>query len=407
MPSDRDRTALIAGGGIAGLAAALALADAGWSVKVLERRDVFSESGAGIQISPNGVRALQRIGVADRLSAMVGRPQAIDVRDAVSGRPLQRLPLGAWIEARHGAPYWVAHRRDLQAVLLEACRLQAAIEIIPGFEVTSVVQSGEQVVVAAVDGNQIGGAVLVGADGAFSRLRDVIAPGHAGAFTGRTAARTVIPVASVPTGTDTTVIGVWVAPGAHIVHYPVRSGRELAVVVVREDRSAFGALPMREQGGFAGSGWSTPVKWDDVAKSIDGLTPALGALLSKGTDWRRWALFEAKPLPHWAVGRLVLIGDAAHPILPFLAQGGSLGLEDAVSLPAALARRDDPVAAWREFEAMRKPRADRVVAASRRNGRIFHLSGLAAVARDTVMRAMPGERVMAGFDWVYGWRPPV
>jgi salicylate hydroxylase len=180
------------------------------------------------------------------------------------------------------------------------------------------------------------------------------------------------------------------------VHYPVRGGREIAVVVVRTEA-------------WSAPGWSEPVASEEIEAAVAHAAPAFAAALGKGHSWRRWALFETEPLTHWSKGRVALIGDAAHPTLPFLAQGGSLALEDAATLAACLSPVQDASgmpAALVAYEAARQDRCRRVVAAARRNGVIFHLSGPAAFARNLAMRALSGERVMAGYDWVYGWQPP-
>ncbi len=384
---------LIAGGGIAGLAAALALAAIGRPSRIVERRAEFSEAGAGIQISPNGVRVLQQLGVAESLAPYVGVPEAIVVRHGGSGRVLQRLPLGAWIAARHGAPYWVAHRRDLQAALLIACRASPLIEITTGAAIASFAEVDGRVAVRCADGTTVQGAALIGADGVFSVVRDVLAPGHAPVFSGRTAARTVIAADDVPAGIDKASTGVWLAPGAHVVHYPVRAGREIALVVVREEA-------WHEQQ------WSAPVTAEAVAAAMAPFAPELRSLVARGADWRRWALFECPPLPHWSRGSACVIGDAAHPTLPFFAQGGVMALEDAVSLAAAAKSADSIPSAFALLGEHRGSRTTRIVEIARRNGRIFHLAGPLALARDLALRAIAGERVMELYDWVYGWRLP-
>ncbi|MFM9943407.1 MAG: FAD-dependent monooxygenase [Hyphomicrobiaceae bacterium] len=390
------RPILIAGGGISGLAAALALAATGRSSRILERRVTFSESGAGIQLSPNAVHVLRHLGLADRLAPHVGTPAAIVVRDGATGSVLQRLPLDPWLEARHGAPYWVAHRRDLQAALLAACRDHPLIDIVTSFDVDRVVETAAGIEAVGIDGARQTGVLLIGADGLHSRLRTIVAPGQAAIFSGRTAARTVIPAGAAPSGLEPDSSGVWLATGAHVVHYPVRAGSEIAVVVIRQESWQ----------PAAGAGWSEPVAADAIAASLNGFASAITTFLAQGRDWRRWALFDAPPLPRWSASGLTLIGDAAHPALPFLAQGGAMGLEDAVSLAAALVRHGDIATALRAHEVARRPRTARVATAARRNGRIFHLGGLAARARNVTLRNISGERVMASYDWLYGWRPP-
>jgi salicylate hydroxylase len=391
---------LIAGGGIGGLAAALALARIGWPSVIAERRSEWSETGAGIQLSPNAVRVLQQLGVAQRLEPFAARPREIVVRDAATARVLQRLPLGGWIAARHGAPYWQAHRRDLQASLLAAVAAEPLITLAMGFEATAFEAEGERVALQARDGRRLEGALLVGADGVFSLVRQQAFATPEPRFSGRTATRTVVG-ASRPADFEPLLrpdaTGVWLARGAHIVHYPVRRGRELAIIVVRT-------------ASWAGQGWSEPVQPAELEPFLAAVAPDLARALGTGLAWRRWALFEAAPLSHWSAGRVTLLGDAAHPTLPFLAQGGALALEDAATLAACLARvggRAEVPAALADYEGRRATRSQRVVAAARRNGLVFHLSGPAALARNAAMRLMSGERIMATYDWVYGWRPEV
>jgi len=399
MAERRKAPALIAGGGIGGLAAALALARIGWPSIIVERRAGWSEAGAGIQLSPNGVRVLAQLGVAPRLEALAGKPDEIIVWDAATAHVLQRLPLGDWIARRHGAPYWQVHRRDLQAALVTAVSAEPLISVLHGFDVTAFASDQDNVRLEARDGRSVTGDVLVGADGVFSVARRQLFSSPMPRFSGRTAARTVIPApAGLPASTVLSEVstGVWLAPGAHIVHYPVRGGREIAVVVVRTET-------------WSAHGWSEPVASEEIEAAVAHAAPAFAAALGKGHSWRRWALFETEPLTHWSKGRVALIGDAAHPTLPFLAQGGSLALEDAATLAACLSPVQDASgmpAALVAYEAARQDRCRRVVAAARRNGVIFHLSGPAAFARNLAMRALSGERVMASYDWVYGWRPP-
>lgn len=398
----RQRPVLIAGGGIGGLAAALALARAGWPSHILERRRTWSEAGAGIQLSPNGVAVLEKLGVAASLAPDVGVPREIVVRDAASARVLQRLPLGTWIATRHGAPYWLAHRRDLQAALLARVEAEPMITVSTGFEAAFFSAEGHDVTVEASNGGKREGAILIGADGVFSRVRQQLFAPPAPRFSGYTAARTVIAAERLGKQTpttgghiDLTTTGVWLAPGAHVVHYPVRDGRETAVVVVRSER-------------WSDRGWSAPVAAPEIETALQRAAPLLADVLGRNHDWRRWALFEVAPLEQWSKGHVTLLGDAAHPTLPFLAQGGVLALEDAWTLASHLAGAkavSDIPAALAVYGRERALRSRRVVAAARRNGQIFHLGGAAALARNTIMRLAPPERVMAAYDWVYGWKP--
>ena len=386
-----DQPVLIAGGGIGGLALAVALARRGVAAHVLERRAEFSEAGAGIQLSPNAVRVLQRLGIADALAAVVGVPEAIIMRHGASGRTLQRLPLGVWIENRHGAPYWMAHRRDLQAALLGAAQDRPLIRISTNFDVAAIdTHDDARVCATSAAGHTVEGIGLIGADGVFSRVRGHLGHSAAPRFSGLTAARTVLTGDAAATVMDRDAVGVWLAPGAHVVHYPVRSARDLAVVVITPATTA-------------DAGWALPISAPDVGASLAGFAPVLHDALGGATEWRRWALFELDQPARWSVGRVTLLGDAAHPMLPFLAQGAALALEDALVLADQIAATTDIASAFATYEALRMRRARAVVATARRNGRIFHLDGLAAKARDITLRLLPPQRVMARYDWVYGW----
>lgn len=384
---------LIAGGGIAGLGLALALARRGIKSRILERSPTFSEAGAGIQIGPNGMRILAMLGVDKRLEAVAGRPAAIHVQDARNARLIATLPLGGWIEQRHGAPYWVALRADLQAALLSRVREESAIEVSTGFEVVDVTEEADTIVARAATGASEAGRLLVGADGLWSRMRERVAPATSLVFSGRTAARAVIPASAAPRQIDTASTCVWLAPGAHVVHYPVRAGEQIAIVVVVEER-------------FERHEWDSPAGPPQLKPALAEFDRTLIDFMNAAPGWRKWGLFTTGPLATWHAGRLVLVGDAAHPVLPFLAQGGVLALEDAAVLAAALdANPDDCLAAFAGYESRRRERVAQVQAASQRNGRIYHLSGTLALARDAALRLTSGGRVMAGYDWLYGWQP--
>ncbi len=390
----RAEPVLIAGGGIAGLATALALAGRGISSRILEQRERFSEAGAGIQIGPNGARALMALGVSPLLAAHVSVPEEIVVHQGASGSILTRMPLGNWIAARHGAPYWVVHRRDLQAALLERARSVPGLAIETGFAIAEISDNGDHVTVRDSSGSTVRGPALVGADGIRSRVRMALAPDTQLRFSGKAASRALLPPEAAAVLGDSASVGVWLVPGAHVVHYPVTAGAQVAAVaIVPDDRMT--------------DDWAAPNDWSTLAPHLAGFAPELRKALATAPEWRRWALLEAPPLAHLAKGRIALAGDAAHPVLPFLAQGGVMALEDALVLADALAARpDDPSGAFKAYEAARYARVNAIVATSRQNGRIFHLSGPAALARNLAMAAVPATRLMARYDWVYGWRPP-
>jgi salicylate hydroxylase len=382
---------LIAGGGIGGLATALALARHGIASHVLERRPAFHEDGAGIQIGPNGTRILRRLGVADALRPLVGVPEALRVRDGRSGAELARLPLGRWIAMRHGAPYWVAHRKDLHGALLHASRAEPLIALSMGFDTSEVASDAGHVAVAAENGQAWSGKALIAADGIWSPLRKLLFGGPAPKFCCKSAVRSVIPLDELPADFHRPETTIWLFRNAHIVHYPVSGGAELAVVVVLDDRHDTGD-------------WSTPVSPSWVQQNMPPCAEPLQALILEARAWRQWAL-HTLPVPRqWTRGPIALLGDAAHPVLPFLAQGGVMALEDAMVVADAMRRFTDVAAAFKWYQQRRRPRAMRVARASRRNGRIYHLSGPQAAARNLVLRNMPPQRLMGRYDWLYGWR---
>jgi salicylate hydroxylase len=384
---------LIAGGGIGGLALALALAKSGQKSAVLERQPEFATAGAGIQIGPNGVRALQELGVADAVKPFAGKPEAIVVHGGSNGRVLAQLPLGAWICERHGAPYWVAHRGDLHRLLAEAAALSSDIALHTSCEVTTITQCETGVLVTDANGRSLEGGALIGADGLWSLVRKSVAPAAEPAFAGATATRTVIPVADAGR-LAMPAVGLWLSPTAHVVHYPVRGGTEIAVVVIARE-------PWR------GREWDAQADAAELQGRIGHFHASLTDVLARAQRWRRWALHGLAPLPTWVQARVALMGDAAHPMLPYLAQGGALALEDAIVLARCLTGcpRDVPAALSR-YQRLRHARATRVQRASLMQGRIYRLGLPLAWARDGVLRAAPGRALMARFDWLYGWRPP-
>ena len=392
---------LIAGGGIGGLTLAIALARVGRRSLVLERQPEFSPAGAGIQIGPNGVRILRELGVADALEPFVGKPDAIEVFDGSSGRKLTSLPLGKWLEARHGAAYWVAHRGDLHKALLETAARSSLIEVRTGFEIGSVTQRDDEVIVGTANDAAISGSLLVGADGLWSTVRQTVSPGIEPSFAGATATRTVIP-ASEAGPLAIPAVGLWFSPTAHVVHYPVRGGAEIALVAIVSEASDSRA-------------WDGPSDWGMLSRLLSHFPPLLLHPLQAvgpAVTWRKWGLHVLSPLGVWHAGRVVLLGDAAHPMLPYLAQGGACAMEDAVVLARTLAAPDAVqdgavLPALRRYESHRRDRAQRVQQASVRQGMLYRLPPPLARVRNAGFRTIPPPFLMSRLDWLYGWRPPV
>ena len=388
-----DQPILIAGAGIAGLTAALALARRGIAATILERAERLSEIGAGIQLSPNAARVLISLGLEEALQSSVATPQALIVRSGPTGRILAAMPLGEAARVRYGAPYWVIHRGDLQAVLLAAVAAESRIELCLNQEVAgfSADRAGMRVMTAG--GEVYEAAGLIGADGVRSAVRARLLGDGEPRFTGYVAWRGLVDPADVAKIIAENASGLWLGPHAHLVHYPVRGGRTVNVVAIVSD-----AEPPPGWGEDAAAEALSPY-YRDWARPARELIDAIAG-------WQRYALYDRPPTRRWSKGRVTLIGDAVHPTLPFIAQGGAMAIEDAAVLSAALARTpDDPAAAFGRYQEQRCQRTARLQRQARRNGRIFHLGRLAAFFRDTALHLLSPAAFAARQDWIYSWRP--
>ena len=396
MPS---RTVIVAGAGIGGLTVTLALKRNGFRVIVLEQAERLQETGAGIQLSPNAARLLIELGFADRLRPHVVVPQAVRVLNAKNGREIVRIPLGDTAAQRYGAPYWIIHRGDLQAVLSAAVAQELDISLKLGMRMEDFVTHPNGVTVSARSGttawNEFGHA-LIAADGLWSMSRERLGFREPPRFSGRVAWRALVPAAEVPPEFREPVIHLWLGPDAHLVHYPVKGGKVINIVVITADA-------------WNAEGWSEPASRIDLLPRLTAArwAPQARALVRLPEAWLKWALFERRPLMNWTQDAAALLGDAAHPMLPFLAQGGAMAIEDAVVAAQCLARRpDDAAAALRTYAAIRRGRTRRVQRQAARNGQHYHLKGVSAMVRNAAMGVMGGEHLLRHYDWLYDWRPP-
>lgn len=387
---DKDTPVLIAGGGIGGLAASIALARQGISSRILERGSTFSEAGAGIQIGPNVMRVLSTLGASEHLAPHLVFPDAIRLFDGRTGRPLTEMPLGAAAEARYGAPYATAHRADLQAALVETARACPEIEITMDFELSRFAEEDDRVTAHSVNNERAEGDLLIAADGISSRVRAQLDTNAKLQFCGRTAWRTLIDKNDAPSLLRANQVGLWLGPEAHLVHYPVRSGTAINLVAVIED-------------GWDKEGWNTQADPTDLMPHFSRWCSEARALLGAGPAWRKWALFALPDLESWQGRRTILIGDAAHPVLPFLAQGASLAIEDALLLARELAAHgtDNPSPAFENYVRTRRPRATRLQTESRRMGAVYHYGGAMGQARNVALRLSGPKQNLARFDWLY------
>jgi 2-polyprenyl-6-methoxyphenol hydroxylase-like FAD-dependent oxidoreductase len=391
----RSRTVVIAGGGIGGLTAALAVARKGFRVVVAEQAERLEETGAGIQLSPNATRVLHRLGLAERLRSVVVAPQAVRIR-TWRGRELAEVPLGAFAESRYGAPYWVARRADLQTVLLDAVAANSDItlRLHTRVEDHAVHANGVTVQLRTVSSSDDEhGIALVGADGLWSATRKRLGDRSPPRFAHHTAWRAIIPTRPLVAEFRDRAVSLWLGPDAHLVLYPVHGGAALNIVAIVRDE-------------WQRPGWSTAGTREELLAHYGGWPPRVHNLLALPDRWLKWALYDRLRLRGWGRGPVTLLGDAAHPMLPFLAQGAAMAIEDAHVLAEELSRLpDQPDRALRRYERARERRTARVQRAARANGRTYHLKGIGALARNWVLRGRGGKSLLRRYDWLYGWRP--
>lgn len=392
---------LIAGGGISGLAAALASARAGHTVALYEQATRFGEVGAGLQLGPNAVRVLADWGLLDALRACAAFPEQLCVRDARSAAQLGRLRLGTQAVARYGQPYATLHRADLHALLLQAVSAQPGVTLTLDQGVTDWRADDQLVRLDLSGGAEATGRLLLGCDGLWSRVRVPLLGDQLPQPTGHLAYRGMVPLADLPSGLRPGDVTAWLGPRMHAVCYPVRRGDWLNVVVIVQGR-----LDGDVQN------WSHAADPGELRVAMGPVAPALSALLAVVPQWLRWPLFERPPITgpqaHGA-GRVALLGDAAHPMRPYLAQGAAMALEDAWTLGRLLARGPqalaDPAPLVAQLGALRWQRNAWVQARSRRNGRVFHLQPPLSLGRNLAM-ALLGKRLL-DVPRLYGGPPSV
>lgn len=383
---------LVAGGGIGGIAAALALTQRGFRVTVLEQASALGEIGAGIQLGPNAFAAFDALGIGERMRRSAVHTDEMVMHDAIDETLVGRIPTGEAFRRRFGQPYAVSHRADLHAALLDTARASDRIAVVPSVTVVQVDQDADGVSVRDHRGDLHRGLALIGADGVKSAVRQQFV-GDAARVSGHVVYRAVVERADFPEDLRWNAASIWVGPDCHLVHYPLRGGEQYNVVVTFHSRE--------------------PETWgvregsrDEVRGYFDGIGPRARRLIDLPKDWKRWATADRDPIGRWAFGRVVLLGDAAHPTLQYLAQGACMALEDAVTLGAALAAHDDDcIAAFAHYERSRVARTARVVLSAREMGRIFHAKGVERLVRNDLWRDRSPERFYDAMAWLYGWNP--
>ena len=387
-----DKRMVVIGGGNGGLAAALACARAGVAIELLERASEFTEVGAGVQLGPNVVKLLEQWGLQDALTAVAAFPDRLQVRSAITGAELGVLRLGERTVQRYGARYATIHRADLQALLLAAVQREQAVQLHLNSEFDRYEQSNSGVTVHTTAGRELESDLLLGADGVWSRVRQRLLDDGAPVPTGKLAYRAMVVQRMLPQQLRTTQVTVWLGPHLHVVQYPVRGGEWLNVVAI-----VHGQVP-RDM-----ASWDHRANAGAVRQSLGQTCAPLRDLVQMIAHWRLWALSIRPPMRsplEQAQGRVALLGDAAHPMVPFLAQGAGMAIEDAQALAQALSGADaDLPAALQRYAKSRWQRNARVQARALRNGEIFHATGLVRWGRDTAMK-MLGERLL-DLPWLY------
>jgi len=383
------------------LTAALALAARGFRVVVMEKAERLEEAGAGLQLSPNASRILVGLGLTERLGSRAVTPEAISIMSTRRGGELIRLPLGAAAAERAGAPYWVVHRADLQGALVAAVEDHPDIELRLGatFEDVAAHVRGLSIVHRSGTSrrNELASA-LIGADGIWSTVRQHLFPNVQPRFSGLIAWRGTLDATQLPKEYASRRVQLWMGPNAHLVAYPIAGGRQINVVAI---------VP----GTWNRPGWSTP---GDPSELMDAFPatrwPGPARMMLGAVDsWRKWALFTLPDGVEWSKGAIALVGDAVHAMLPFAAQGAGMAIEDAAVLAEHLSgdateSAASIAAALKRYGRAREGRVRRVQRTARQQGRIYHLAGPFALARDLAIRALGPERMLARQDWIYSWR---
>lgn len=386
----QDRPVIIIGGGIGGLAAALALALKGIRSILLEQSAEFREVGAGIQLGPNVFHRFERLGIRAAIEADAVRPDNLIMRDALTGDEVTRIPMGEPCVARFGMPYAVTHRADLHNTLLKACQAQKLIELRNNAKVTSHRDDGTSVAVTLADGETIAGDCIIACDGLWSQMRDGIVGDGKPRVSGHIAYRAVLPIAEVPQNQRENNVVLWAGPKTHLVHYPLRRGTLYNLVAV------FHSNRYEE-------GWNSFGDPEELNERFRNQQPEVLTLLGKIESWRMWVLCDREPVENWTQGRVTLLGDAAHPMLQYLAQGACMAIEDAVCLADHLSQsRSDPNKAFVAYQKQRYLRTARVQVMARVYGDFYHATGPVRELRNQMLAGRTMQQAYDGNAWLYG-----
>ena len=381
---------LVAGGGIGGLAAALALVRQGFRVQVLEQAAEIGEIGAGIQLGPNAFHAFDALGVGDKARSRAVFTDEMVMHDALDETLVGRIPTGEAFRRRFGNPYAVIHRVDVHTSLLEGAQETGRVEFFTQARVEHIEQSVDRVTVVCTDGRSFTGCALIGADGVRSvvRAQYVNDPPR---VTNHVVYRAVVDRADFPDELKWNAASLWAGPKCHLVHYPLRGGEQYNVVVTFHSRQ-------QEQWGV------TDGSKEEVESYFQGICPKARQLIDLPKSWKRWATADREPIATWVFGRATLLGDAAHPTTQYMAQGACMALEDAVTLGEALrVHGNDWTRALDLYQRSRVARTARIVLSGREMGRLYHAAGVERLVRNELWKGRSAERFYDAMEWLYGW----
>ena len=385
-----DLPVLVAGGGIGGLAAALALVRRGFSVTVLEQSAEIGEIGAGIQLGPNAFHAFDALGVGEKARGRAVYTDYMVMHDALDEYQVGKIPTGEAFRQRFGNPYAVIHRVDVHTSLLEGAQETGRVAFHTSTRVEKVEQDTDRVTVTDQHGRQHHGVALIGADGVKSVVRQQYV-GDPARVTGHVVYRAVVDKQDFPVDLQWNAASIWVGPNCHLVHYPLRGGEQYNVVVTFHSRQ-------QEQWGV------TDGSKEEVQSYFQGICPKARQLIDLPKTWRRWATADREPIGQWTYGRATLLGDAAHPTTQYMAQGACMAIEDAVTLGEALRVHGN---VWDHaldrYQRSRVARTARIVLSSREMGRIYHAKGVERLVRNDLWRGRTPERFYDAMEWLYGW----
>jgi 3-hydroxybenzoate 6-monooxygenase len=386
----KDEQVLIVGGGIGGLTAALALARQGIPSQVIEQASEFKEIGAGIQLGPNAFWMLDVLGLTEPISALAVFPNNLIMMDSISGEEITRISLGAAFRKKFHHPYALIHRADLHNVLLDACRKSNRIRLDASQKVMTVDETRGGIAVKTESGKDYRGAALIGADGLWSTIRQIVVGDGKPKPAGHITYRAVLPRSEIPEQYRWNDMGFWAGEKVHFVLYPLRTGELYNLVAVfHSDRYE--------------EGWDSFGDPAELHERFAGKCEPVRALLNKIESWRMWVLCDRPPIKDWSKGRITLLGDAAHPMLQYLAQGACMSIEDAVCLADKVVAKDgDYAAAFQAYQQARYLRTGRVQIMARIYGEFYHAGGVAKELRNMMLGSRTPEDAMAGMEWLYG-----